>query len=866
MIDERLASPKMGAMRALVVVESLARVPRFDDLCYLLEQAGIPRARLNVVSVIREKLESPPRPKAIREAVPELRRHITPGTAVLLVGNTPLEAITGKKGIKTKRGHPFEEDGCFFVPILPPGVMAYDERSTPLIRADVEMFSEIVRRGKMPEEEALDWTIVDTRDKFDAMLADISGTVSFDVETGCQNENGAWIGCLNPWKGHEEDGEWILDARVISLGVGTRRRQWCLPIHHPEADTQNALGLSFGQIFARLDRRMRRCHLVAHNGKFDSLWLRIHHGVDWRADFDTMIAHWMLDENSLHGLKILAQTFFGAPNYDVNKDAKGGAGPLYPHCKYLAHDVYYTRKLRFKFHDLLERDSGVRRAFERIMMPIARLFVDVEHRGVLVDVDRFEEAEVYLRGQLKQAEKELHKACAAEIEGYKPGDVNWRSPKQLAKLFFETLGLDIVEKTKSGKGPSTSESVLKRIEHPCAVALMKFRGADQTLKMFIDGWRPFLVRHRDGWRLHPSFKLIGTVTGRASCEHPNLQQVPRDSLIRSLIMAPDGWQLFDMDLSQIEMRISAELSGDQVLLGIFERDEDVHWMTALKEITRGAGMAETIFHTAEEFCRRYPETPWLPEIGWRSAGKRTTVLVDKKTGRLVLGDRQMDYSLAAQIVYRMGPEVAAAISPEWKELRKKAKAINFGYLFGMWWRKMIAYARDNYGVHLTERQAQESRKSFFDTYPKLAEWHERQRRYARRHGQVRSLSGALRRLPAAQLSHDCPERGEALRQAINSPVQRFACELNYMVLLQLVEEFGLEVVWPIGTVHDAILAEVRDDFVAEVYQRVDEIMRKPRMLDELGIRLRVPIKGEAKIGPWSKGVSLDKYRKEKMAA
>ena len=71
---------------------------------------------------------------------------------------------------------------------------------------------------------------------------------------------------------------------------------------------------------------------------------------------------------------------------------------------------------------------------------------------------------------------------------------------------------------------------------------------------------------------------------------------------------------------------------------------------------------------------------------------------------------------------------------------------------------------------------------------------------------------------------------------------------------------------PIGTVHDAILAEVRADRVADVYERVDQIMRKPRMLEELDIRIRVPIKGEAKIGPWSKGTSLERWRKSKAAA
>lgn len=848
-------------LRVLVVVESLARVPRMELLHELLDKAGVPRAVTNVVAVVQQR-EGPVRARQIREAAAGVAEAVGDRTAVLLVGNTPLEAVTGQKGIKNRRGRPWVDDrGNVFLPILPPGVTLYDERTVPMMEADCRLFGEIVRRGEVPREEGLDWSVVDSPEQFEAMLADLRGTVSFDIETACWRD-GELVPTTNPWVGHVEDGQWVLDSRVVSVGFGTATRQWCLPIHHPEARTEQWLELSLAQIFARVDRRLRDCVLVAHNGKFDSVWLRVHFGVDWRPDFDTMIAHWMLDENQRQGLKILAQVHLGAPNYDADLDVKAGTGPLSQHCLYLAHDVYYTRVLKQRFAKMLERDPGVARAFYDIMMPVSRLFCDVEYRGVLVDYDRFEEAEVHLRGKISAAEKALHKACAEEVPGYEPGAINWRSTKQLANLFFEVLGLSPLDKTKSGKSWATSESVLKRLDHPCARALMDFREADQSLKMFIDGWRPFLVLHEDGWRLHPSFKLTGTVTGRASCEHPNLQQVPRDELIRSLIGAPLGWQLLDMDLSQIEMRISAELSGDRVLLGIFQRDEDVHWMTALKEITRGAGMADEILHTAEEFCRRYPQTPWLAECGWRS--ESTVLGVDRRTGRLSLGQTAMTYSIASQIVYRMGPDVAAAISPTWKELRKKAKAINFGYLFGMWWKKMIVYARDNYGVHLTERQARESRDSFFSTYPALAPWHERQRRYARRHGYVRSLSGARRNLPKAMSPDDSPERGEAFRQAVNSPVQRFACELNYMVLLQLVDEFGLDVIQPVGTVHDAVLAEVRDEWVERVYTRAEEIMRGPALLQRLGIRLNVPIKGEAKIGPWSRGVHLDKWKKARV--
>lgn len=751
--------------------------------------------------------------KQIREGATRLRERIarTRPKFALLVGNTPLIAITGHAGIKQRHGVPFEQDGTFYLPIFAPGMIYHDERIKPVFEADIALFRQMVKAGKIPVEEGLNWTIVDTERKFEEMLAALEGTVSFDIET-----NG-----LYPW---------AEGAQVMSLGLGTRGKQWCLPLNHHESMWEKS---THRKMLARIDARLRFCYLVAHNGKFDSLWMQVHYGLRWRCDFDTMLGHYIIDENSRHGLKFLASLYYGAPNYDVGKDTKTGGGPLYPHCLYLAHDVYYTRKLRFTIGREVDKDPGVAQVFYDLLMPCATLYVDIEFQGVFVDLSRMHEAEVHLRKQRDDALKRLNEAAASF------GEVNWRSPKQLAKFFFEHLELDILDMTKKG-APSTAESVLLRLEHPAAKALLDFRSADKNLGTFIEGWKRYIV----GDRMHPSFKLHGAVTGRPSCEHPNLQAVPRDQLIRSLITAAVGWVLLELDESQIEMRLAAELSGDERLLGAFDRDEDVHWLTATREIERGAGMAEEVRKTAEAFIAKYPSTPWL--------------LVMKQKGLL----KKLTYSTAMEIVYRMGPDIAAMLSPVWKELRKKAKAINFGYLYGMWWKKFKIYARDNYGVVVTDAQAQESRKAFFALYPKLATWHVRQKTFARRHGYVRALSGRVRRLPAAMAYDDSPERGAAERQAINSPVQCFANELNLMILLQLIEEFSLDIIRPIGTIHDAILAEVREDYAEQVTVRALEISKGPRWLEDHNIKLRVKIKGDAKLGPWSKGVSLEKWKEK----
>jgi DNA polymerase family A len=261
------------------------------------------------------------------------------------------------------------------------------------------------------------------------------------------------------------------------------------------------------------------------------------------------------------------------------------------------------------------------------------------------------------------------------------------------------------------------------------------------------------------------------------------------------------------------------------MIEIFQNGQDIHWNTVLNELERYVGQADLVIDTARR--------------------------VDAHT-------RALGFAEAVAILREIGPDRAIAINPLWKELRKKAKAVGFGYLFGMQWKKFKAYARDNYDMVITDEEAQQSRRAFFDLYP-LERWHQMQKANARMTGYVRSIAGRKRRLPDAQRNDDSYEEGEALRQAINSPVQSFANDINLMVLLQMCEEFDPTIYQPVATIHDAILAEVRTDHVSRVARRITEIMTQPRLFKEFGINLRVPICGDVKIGAWGKGISLEQW-------
>jgi DNA polymerase I-like protein with 3'-5' exonuclease and polymerase domains len=293
--------------------------------------------------------------------------------------------------------------------------------------------------------------------------------------------------------------------------------------------------------------------------------------------------------------------------------------------------------------------------------------------------------------------------------------------------------------------------------------------------------------------------------------------------------------LVEADLSQIEMRIAAELSGCRNLLDAFYKGEDVHWKTAIREIARGAGKAELV---------------------------KDTALKAIKNGHPFQGT--LTYSSAIDILLKIGHNKAIKINSDWKEVRKKAKAINFGFLFGMWYKKFKIYARDNYGIIVTEQEAKAAYNAYFELYPELKDWHTRQQNFARRNGYVMSLSGRKRRLPLAKSSNE-KEYKPAMRQGINSPVQSFANELNLMAAIQLNKEFGPEVYRLVGTVHDSCLSWIRKNRVTKVVPRILEVMSHPELLDELNIRLRIPIEAEASIGPWGQGVSLEEWKSSRSA-
>ena len=182
-----------------------------------------------------------------------------------------------------------------------------------------------------------------------------------------------------------------------------------------------------------------------------------------------------------------------------------------------------------------------------------------------------------------------------------------------------------------------------------------------------------------------------------------------------------------------------------------------------------------------------------------------------------------------------------------KEERGKAKAVNFGFLYGMSARKFVDYAKVSYGVLVTEPEATEIRSRFFNTYRDLEPWYALQKRLCAQDGGVYTLFGRFRQLDGIY-SQDWGEKGSAERCAINTPVQSSGSDILLSAMIEI--DNTLPEVQVVCTVHDSILVEVPEDKVDYYKEKIGDIMRHPALLDTFGIRLSVPLDIDIGVGPW----------------
>ncbi len=219
--------------------------------------------------------------------------------------------------------------------------------------------------------------------------------------------------------------------------------------------------------------------------------------------------------------------------------------------------------------------SGLRPLYEEVEAPLQEVLCAMELTGILVDRGAIEGLAAEMEGELARLEEEIQELAGEAF--------NVASPKQLATVLYEGLGLPVIKRTKTG--PSTDVSVLEELgrRHPLPAKVVEYRSIAKLLNTYVRVL-PNLIAS-DG-RIHTRFHQTVAATGRLSSSSPNLQNIPvrtpRGREIRRAFIAPPGWRLLAADYSQIELRLLAHFSGDPDLIHAFSRGEDIHRATAAR--------------------------------------------------------------------------------------------------------------------------------------------------------------------------------------------------------------------------------------------------------------------------------------------
>ncbi len=390
------------------------------------------------------------------------------------------------------------------------------------------------------------------------------------------------------------------------------------------------------------------------------------------------------------------------------------------------------------------KKRNLEKVFNEIEIPLIPVVAKMHDDGIKVDVKFLKDLSVKYHKQLSEYEESIWEMAGENF--------NINSPKQLGVILFDKLGLAPKNQKKTAGGAkSTKESELEKLRevHPIIEKILEYRELQKLLSTYIDAIPKSVAE--DG-RLHATFLQAGAATGRMASHDPNLQNIPIKSAlgqqIRHAFIAEKGNSLVAIDYSQIELRIAAFLSGDEKLIEIFKRGEDVH-----------TAVAAQVFKVSE---------------------KDVT-----------------------------------------KEMRRQAKVINFGILYGMG----VNALRANLG---TDRAtAQNFYNEYFSNFSGLASYLDKVKADTERIGYTETFFG--RRRYFAGIKSKLPFiRAMAERMAINAPIQGTEADIVKIAMVQISKyifdnELGDEVKLLLQ-VHDELVFEIKTESVKKVVPELQKIM------------------------------------------
>ena len=321
---------------------------------------------------------------------------------------------------------------------------------------------------------------------------------------------------------------------------------------------------------------------IAHNAKYD-LQIMNAQGIKIAPVDDTMLMSYILDGTLHgHGMDALSELFLGHKTIKYEEVAgKGKSQVTFDYVSldkaldYAAEDAEITLRLYKLLKPRIPQEK-MAVVYEDIERPLAPVIAGMENAGIKVDPLLLKSFSDDFGSQLQVLEKEIHDLAGQEF--------NVASPKQLGQILFENMGLQGGKKTKTGDWSTDVKTLEKLADEGTEIAqkVLDWRQLAKLKSTYTDALQESMLKETG--RVHTSFSMVGTSTGRLASSDPNLQNIPirteNGRKIREAFIAEEGHVLLSIDYSQIELRLAAEMAGIHALQDAFKQDADIHALTA----------------------------------------------------------------------------------------------------------------------------------------------------------------------------------------------------------------------------------------------------------------------------------------------
>lgn len=361
------------------------------------------------------------------------------------------------------------------------------------------------------------------------------------------------------------------------------------------------------------------CKKGGHNTFFDNLVLH-YNGIEVNNyTYDTMVMKHLLDEEREKSLDYCSWIYTDKGGYKMAKEVylKSSESnyaniPLDVLLNYNAGDAAVTYELYDIFKPRIIAEN-LTYEMGAIRMPLQRALMEACIYGMRVDRKYLRETNKKLTQEMAEIEAKmlptLQKYYGKDVnivsgkdEGKMTGnDFNINSSDCLKDLLFNKMKLKSSGTTESG-APSTNESALLKLSRKgveIADLILQRKKKFKFKTTYIDGMEDLLDEND---RIHPSFNVCGTESGRLSSSSPNVQQIPRDKTIKKIFAAPDGYEIGECDFSQAELRVMAALSNDTTMKRIYEEDRDLHMELAVTAFHKPASEIDKEQRTVAKTC------------------------------------------------------------------------------------------------------------------------------------------------------------------------------------------------------------------------------------------------------------------------